>query len=73
MLSEDNTVSDKLFIEQRPDGRYNVSKPNADRPSAVTNTQAEGIARAKELNPDAAIHVERVKDIGPGRDKWRKI
>jgi uncharacterized protein DUF2188 len=64
---------EKLFIEQRPDGRYNVSKPNADRPSAVTDTQAEGIARAKQLNPTAAIHVERVRHIGPGRDKWRKI
>lgn len=64
---------DNLFIEQRLDGRYNVSKPNAERPSAVTDTQAKGIARARELNPDAAIHVERVRDIGPGRDKWRKI
>jgi hypothetical protein len=64
---------DKFFIEQRPDGRYNVSKPNSARPSAVTDTQAEGIARAKEMSPDAAIHVERVRDVGPGRDKWRKI
>lgn len=66
-------MSDKLFIEQREDGRYNVSRPNADRASAVTNTQAEGIARARELDPNAAIHVERVWDIGPGPDKWRKI
>ena len=64
---------DTFFIEQRDDGRYNVSKPDASRPSAVTDTQAEGIARAKEMNPDAAIHVERVRDVGPGRDKWRKI
>ncbi len=66
-------MSDQFFIEQREDGRYNVSKPNAGKPSAVTATQAEGIARAKELNPKAAIHVERVRNIGPGRDKWRKI
>ncbi|HEY6342146.1 MAG TPA: DUF2188 domain-containing protein [Bryobacteraceae bacterium] len=59
-------------MEQRPDGRYNVSKPNADRASAVTGTQAEAIAKARELNPNAAIHVERVRGIGPGRDKWRK-
>ncbi len=64
---------DTFFIEQRDDGRYNVSKPDAARPSAVTDTQAEGIARAREINPDAAIHVERVRDVGPGRDKWRKI
>jgi hypothetical protein len=66
-------VSDnEYFIEQRPDGRYNVSKPKADRASAVTDTQAAGIAKAKQLNPDATIHVERVRNVGPGRDKWRK-
>jgi uncharacterized protein YggE len=63
----------RLFIEQHPDGRYNVSKPNAERASAVTETQAEAIARAKQLNPDAAIHVERVRNIDPGRDKWRRL
>jgi hypothetical protein len=66
-------MAEEYFIEQRPDGRYNVAKPNAGRPSAVTETQAEGIARARELDPNATIHVERVRDIGPGRDKWRKI
>jgi hypothetical protein len=64
--------TEKFFIEQRPDGRYNVSKPNAERPSAVTETQAQAIARAKEIDPNATVHVERVRDIGPGRDKWRK-
>jgi hypothetical protein len=64
---------DNFFIERRPDGRYNVSKPNAGRPSAVTDTQREGIDRARQMNPDAAIHVERVRDVGPGPDKWRKI
>lgn len=63
---------DEYFIERRPDGRYNVSKPNADRPSAVTDTQKEGIDRAKEMNPDATRHIERVRNVGPGRDKWRK-
>jgi hypothetical protein len=66
-------VEEEYFIEQRPDSRYNVSKPNAERPSVVTDTQAEGIAWVKETNPDATIHVERVRDIGPGRDKWRHL
>lgn len=68
-MSQDNN---EYFIEQRPDRRYNVAKPNAERPSAVTNTQREAIDRAKEMNPEATIHVERVRDVGPGRDKWRK-
>jgi hypothetical protein len=67
------TKKNELFIEQRPDGRYNVSRPKADRASAVTDTQRTGIERAHSIDPNAAVHVERVRDIGPGRDKWRKI
>lgn len=69
MMADQN----EFFIEQRPDGRYNVSRPNAERASAVTNTQGEGIERAREIDPNAALHVERVRDVGPGRDKWRKV
>jgi hypothetical protein len=65
--------NEQYFIEQRPDGRFNVSKPNVERASAVTDTQEEGIAKARELNPNAAIHVERVRNVGDGRDKWRKV
>jgi len=61
----------ELFIEQRPDGRYNVARPNVERASAVTDTQAEAIARAKEIDPTATVHIERVRNVGPGRDKWR--
>jgi hypothetical protein len=66
-------AKNEFFIEQRDDGRYNVLRPNADRASASTDTQADAIARAKEMDPNATIHVERVRDIGPGRDKWRKL
>jgi hypothetical protein len=65
-------MSDEFFIEQRDDGKYKVLKPDAGRASAVTDTQREAIERARELDPDAAIHVERVRNVGPGRDKWRK-
>ncbi len=67
-MSNDN----ELFIERRDDGKYKVLKPNAERASAVTDTQKEAIKRARELNPGAAIHVERVRKVGPGPDKWRK-
>jgi hypothetical protein len=66
-------MTDKFFIEQRPDGRYNVVRPNAERPSAVTNTQAEGIGRARETDPAATVLAERVRNVGPGRDKWRAV
>jgi hypothetical protein len=69
----DMTKRNEFFVEQRSDGRYNVSRPKADRASAVTDTQGAGIEEARSMDPDATVHVERVRDVGPGRDKWRKI
>jgi hypothetical protein len=66
------TKRNDFYIEQH-DGKYKVSRANAARASAVTDTQKEAIARAHEIDPSAAVHVERVRDIGPGRDKWRKV
>jgi hypothetical protein len=62
-----------FFVEQRDDKRYNVTEKGVKKPFAVTKTQAKGIDAAKAKDRDAAIHVERVRDIGPGRDKWRKL
>jgi hypothetical protein len=63
---------DQLYIERRPDGRYNVTKPNARRPSAVLPTQREAIDRARELNPGGRPVVERVRNTTRGgRDRWR--
>ena len=63
----------KLFVEQRPQGDFAVRKPNAERASAVLPTQAEAIERARQLDPGAAILVERVRHTGKGNpDKWRK-
>ena len=67
-------ASNNLFVEHRPEtGDYAVRKPNSERASAVERTQAEAIQRARELNPNAAVHVERVRttEVG-GPDKWRK-
>ncbi len=64
-------MTDKFFIERRDDGQYKVLKPNAERASAVSPTQAGAVAKARALNSEAAIHIERVRNVGPGRDKWR--
>ena len=62
-----------LYVERRPQGDYAVRKPGSERASAVEPTQAKAIDRARELNPDAAVHVERVRTTGEGSpDKWRK-
>ena len=41
---------------------------------AVEPTQDAAIEKARKLESDAAIHVERVRNVdGGGRDKWRRI
>ena len=43
-------------------------------PLAVEPTQDAAIEKARKLKSDAAIHVERVRNVeGGGRDKWRRI
>ena len=62
----------QLFVERRPEGDYAVRKPDLQRASAVAPTQAEAIARARELNPKATPMVERVRNTTGGKpDKWR--
>lgn len=65
-------MSDEFFIERREDGKYKVLKPGAQRASAVEDTQRAAIEKAKALNPDATRHIERVRKVGPGPDKWRR-
>jgi hypothetical protein len=61
----------ELFVTRREDGRYNVLKPHADRASAVTGTQREAIDRARVIRPDATVHIQRVRGVPPGPDKFR--
>ena len=61
-----------VYVEQRADGDFAVRKEGSKRASAVKPTQGEAIARAKELAPSGEIHVERVRKLGDGRDKFRK-
>jgi hypothetical protein len=64
---------DRLFVEQRPQGDFAVRRPNSERASAVLPTQAEAIARARQLNPETPPLVERVRNTNVGgRDQWRK-
>ena len=64
---------DRLFVERRSEGDYAVRRPNSERASAVLPTQAEAIARARELNPHSKPLVERVRQTSGGHpDKWRR-
>ena len=65
---------DEFFIEKRDQGDFAVRRPNSERASAVEDTQKAAIERAKAMNPDATLHVERVRHTpNGGPDKWRKI
>jgi len=59
-------MSDPFFIEKREQGDFAIRKPNSERASAVADTQKEAIEKARQLNPDAAIHVERVRKTSGG-------
>lgn len=61
-----------LYIEKHPDG-YAVLRPGAERASAIEKTQADAIARAREIQPGTAPDVERVRHTSKGKpDQWRK-
>jgi Uncharacterized protein conserved in bacteria (DUF2188) len=64
----------KLFVERRPDeGDYAIRRPGAGRISDHESTQAEAIDRAREIDPNASVLVERVRNTDRGhRDKWRR-
>ncbi len=63
----------ELYVERRDDGNYAIRRPGSERASDVRDTQSEAIDRARDIEPDAAIHVERVRNTDRGsRDKWRK-
>lgn len=63
---------DPLFVERRADGKYTVKHADAQRVSAVTDTQKDAILRAQQIT-DGPVHVERVRYTDRGSpDKWRK-
>ncbi len=62
-----------LFVERREQGDYAVRRANSERASAVADTQAAAIVRARELSGGAPVLVERVRHTSVGKpDKWRK-
>jgi len=63
----------QLFVERRPQGDFAVRRPDSERASIVKPTQTEAIEGARKLEPEATIHVERVRHTSKGHpDKWRK-
>jgi uncharacterized protein DUF2188 len=59
-------MAGKLFIERRDEGNDAVRRPDSDRASATEPTQAEAIEGAREIDPDATIQIERVRNTDRG-------
>jgi hypothetical protein len=47
-----------MYVEQRPDGKWAVSRPNALKASALRNRKTEAVARAHEIADGGPIHVQ---------------
>lgn len=72
------TDVNRRIVQKRDDGDWEVRKPGADRASAITHTQAEGIERARgilgndgggELQVRGLDGTIRAQDtIAPGND-----
>ena len=62
----------QFYIERRDDGDYAVRRGGAGRASAVEPKQRAAIERAHEIDPDRAVHVERVRTTSFGQpNRWR--
>ena len=60
-------------LRETDDGQFSAKKGGAQRASALEDTQGDAIARAREIDPKAPIHVERVRNTNVGSpDKWRR-
>jgi hypothetical protein len=65
------TTNKTYYIEPREEG-YAVMAADAERASALTRTQAQAIAKAKQLNPNKKPHIARVEDTAKGKpDRFR--
>lgn len=63
----------RIFIEPRSAGGFGAKHEGGKRAVITAETQGEVIDQTREKYPDAEVHVARVRNIGPGPDKFRKI
>jgi len=63
-----------LFINEHG-GRFTVEPAHSSTPLHTAATQADAIAWAKQMHPNDALHVARVRHLSDKRnpDHWRKV
>ena len=66
-------ATDKIFIEPRTGGGFGATHEGGKRAVVTAGTQKAVIEQTKARYPDAQVHVARVRHIGPGPDKFRKV
>ena len=66
-------AKDKIFIEPRANGGFGAKHEGGQRTVIAAPTQREVIQQTQAKYPTAAVHVARVRNVGPGPDKFRKI
>jgi hypothetical protein len=62
----------KIFIEPRTEGGFSAKHEGGRRAVITAETQRAVIDQTKAKYPDAELHVARVRNLGPGPDKFRK-
>jgi hypothetical protein len=61
-----------VYIEETPDGKYQVKVRGNPIPVAETPTQREAEEKVKQLYPGVHPDVERVRHTDKGKpDQWR--
>ena len=63
---------DTIFIEPRSAGGFGATHEGGKRAVVTGETQREVLQKTKTKYPEATIHVARVRNVGPGPDKFRK-
>jgi hypothetical protein len=66
-------AKDKIYIEPRAEGGFGAKHEGGKRAVITGETQREVIQETKAKYPSAVVHVARVREVGPGPNKFRKV
>jgi hypothetical protein len=66
-------LESKIFIEPRRNGGFGAKHEGGKRSIVVAPTQREVIQQTKARYPEAALHVARVREVGSGPEKFRRV
>ena len=63
----------RIFIEPRAAGGFGAKHAGGQRSVVTGSTQGAVIRETKAKYLDATVQAARVRDVGPGPDKYRKV